>query len=61
MSPASTTVEIAPKLAATNIGNMLVHQIGHSKPRHAAPFRRLRLARSYTVKEGELCDRLPQK
>ncbi len=42
MSPASTTVEIAPNLAGMNIGNMLVRQIGHSKPRHAAPLRRPR-------------------
>src|SRR5271154_6363413 len=42
MCAASTTIKIAPDLAGIQVGNLLVRQISHSKPRHAAPVRRLR-------------------
>src|SRR5277367_713836 len=40
MSPASTTVKIAADVAGMQVGYLLMRQIGHSKPHHAAPVRR---------------------
>jgi hypothetical protein len=42
MCAASTTVKIAPDVAEMQVGYLLMRQIGHSKPRHAAPVRRPR-------------------
>ena len=54
--------EIAPRLAGTRFGSIGAGEIGHADPLPCAPFTGAAVAaRSYTVEEGELCDRLPQK